>query len=247
MHFTYSRKQILIENLWNNALSWDLRKKWDKNPILTIPPLVYGNIEDIRIWDDIVFEEIEEGEIRSCKGLKNFIETSLQGIPAIIFDNHNHALYFWIEALRKWIIQKGFELIHMDEHSDLWENPHTLILSQAIEHDEYSWKFTNHLCNVGNYIQPWIECGLVGNMIRLENEFQIDDYMQYLPSWNSVFNLDLDIFSSEMDFISEDKKMKILKNLLPKVQYITIATSPYFIDQWTAIEKLHKIQKILEA
>ena len=68
-------------------------------------------------------------------------------------------------------------------------------------------------------------------MIRIENEYQIDAYMDYIPSENSLLNLDLDIFAPELDHIPEEKKIKIIKNLLEKVQYVTIATSPYFIEQ----------------
>ena len=71
----------------------------------------------------------------------------------------------------------------------------------------------------------------MGNMIRIENEYQIDKYMDYTPSTNSVLNLDLDIFATELDHIPDDKKIKIIKNLLKRVKYITIATSPYFIEQ----------------
>lgn len=44
-----------------------------------------------------------------------------------------------------------------------------------------------------------------------------------------------------MDFIDELKKLKLIRNLLPKVRCITIATSPYFIEQELAIAKLHTI------
>jgi hypothetical protein len=101
----------------------------------------------------------------------------------------------------------------------------------AINNPEYAHEFTNLSCNVGNYILPAIESGLVGNMIRMENEYQIDAYMDYIPSENSVLNLDLDIFAPELDHIPEEKKIKIIRNLLKKVKYTTIATSPYFIEQ----------------
>ena len=59
----------------------------------------------------------------------------------------------------------------------------------------------------------------------------MDTYMDYTPPENSILNLDLDIFAPELDHIPENKKIQIIKNLIPKVKYITIATSPYFIDQ----------------
>jgi hypothetical protein len=159
----------------------------------------------------------------------------------IIFDNHNHALYFWIDALRKWIITPGFELIHIDEHSDLWENDYELDLEKAKQNPDYAWDFTNLSCNVGNYILPAIDAGLINNVLRIENEYQIDTYIDYSPLENSVLNLDLDIFNPELDHIPEKKKIQIIRNLIPKVKYVTIATSPYFIDQWKSIQMLQKI------
>jgi hypothetical protein len=68
-------------------------------------------------------------------------------------------------------------------------------------------------------------------MIRIENEYQIDEYMDYTPSENAILNIDIDIFAPELDHIPEEKKIQIIKNLLKRVKYVTIATSPYFIDQ----------------
>jgi hypothetical protein len=67
--------------------------------------------------------------------------------------------------------------------------------------------------------------------------------MDYIPSQNSILNLDLDFFAPEMDFIDEEKKIRLIRNLLPKVKCVTIATSPYFIDQCIALEKLHLLYK----
>jgi hypothetical protein len=166
---------------------------------------------------------------------------SMEWKDIVIFDNHNHALYFWIDALSKWIIQKWCELIHIDEHSDLWDNDNPLDLDIAIKDEQYAWDFTNLSCNVGNYIQPAIRSGLIWKMIRIENEHQIDEYINYIPSNNSILNIDLDIFAPELDHIPEKKKIEIIRNLLPHVSYVTIATSPFFIDQWKAIEKLKHI------
>ena len=84
---------------------------------------------------------------------------------------------------------------------------------------------------MGNYIVPAIESGLVGTMIRIENEYQIDEYTDYIPSENSILNLDLDIFAPELDHIRDEKKIAIIQRLMKQVKYVTIATSPYFIEQ----------------
>lgn len=235
----YSQERILTEKSWNNFFAWDERKsKYMRSPTLIIPSVIEGDIDDVQIWEHIVFEEIEDWLLRSCVGLKNFVQI---GENITIFDNHNHALYFWIEAVRKWIISKWFELIHIDEHSDLWKNDNILDLEEAMRNEEYIWNFTNLSCNVGNYILPAIDCWLVRNMIRIENEYQIDTYMNYIPSENSILNLDIDVFAPELDHIPEEKKIDIIKNLIKKVKYVTIATSPYFIDQWAAIKILQNI------
>lgn len=234
----YQERQKLDKEHWNNGLSWRKRRELWSNCTLYIPSLIDGNLSDVVIGEDIVFEEIENDSLLSCRWLKNFVRFSYLDIPVVIFDNHNHALYFWVQALREGVIEKGCELIHMDEHSDLWENTNTLDLKMALDSDNYSWEFTNHFCNVWNYILPALESGIIWKLIRLENEFQIDEYMNTIPEKNSILNLDLDIFAPEMDFISESKKLSILENILPRVQLVTIATSPFFIDQNRAIEKL---------
>ena len=230
----YTTPYILSENVWNNAFSYDIRT----NKSLLIPSLIHWTLDDVKIGQEIVFEEKENGLLESYKGLEHFIRL-VWDIPITIFDNHNHALYFWYMALSEWIIAPWVELIHIDEHSDLWENPHT-IPSRSLED---IWRFTNYACNVGNYIAPAIKDGLIGRVIRIENEYQLDQYRDYTPSENSILNIDLDFFAPEMDFIEEEKKIRCIKNLIKKVKCITIATSPYFIYQWLAIEKLRKILK----
>jgi hypothetical protein len=35
--------------------------------------------------------------------------------------------------------------------------------------------------------------------------------------------------------------VRCIQNLLKQAKFVTIATSPYFIEQWKALEKLHII------
>ncbi len=95
----YLSKNILTENTGNNAFAWEMRtERHKKSPTLIIPSIIDGTIEDIKIGTDIVFEETENKELRSCYGLENFVKI---GENIVVFDNHNHALYFWLEAVRK--------------------------------------------------------------------------------------------------------------------------------------------------
>ena len=250
----YSSTNILRERLWNNAFAWEERiQNYGKTPTLSIPSLIDGTIDDVVLGDAIVFEEIEEGQLKSCTWLKNYVRIEWTSCwnhrpitpPITIFDNHNHALFFWIDAVRRGTVEPRFTLIHIDEHSDLWDNPHDLDLDRAIADENYAWEFTNHFCNVGNYIQPALRSGLVDDMIRIENEFQFDEHARFIPPENTVLNLDLDIFAPELDHIPETKKIQLIRHLLERVKYATIATSPYFIEQWKALNYLKEILTII--
>jgi hypothetical protein len=123
----------------------------------------------------------------------------------------------------------------------LWPNEHSLDTKKALSDKNYAWEFTNYSCNVGNYIEPAMWSWLISTMIRIENEYQVDANMDYIPWGNCVLNIDLDFFAPEMDYIDEAKKLKLIRSLMTQVQCITIATSPFFIDQKRAIQALHKI------
>lgn len=241
----YKKQYFFQENLGNNALSYNERQKiLQKNPSLIIPARIFGDIEDVKNSENIVFEEVENNQIFSCKWLENFVTIKKPNLPEIVvFDNHNHALFFWCEAIKNGILEPNFELLHIDEHSDLWENDNEI---EDFLDLQKIWNFTNFDCNVGNYILPAMRKKIVKNIIRIENEFQIDKNLDYIPEKNSVLNLDLDIFSPDLAHIPREKIFKIIIHLITKVKFVTIATSPYFIDQNDAIKNLQKIFEMLE-
>lgn len=94
----------------------------------------------------------------------------------IIFDNHNHALYFWYEALSQGLIGSKNTLVHIDEHSDLWENTNNLPKNPSLEE---VFHFTNSECNVGNYIQPALRSEIIGKILRIEDTVGIEKYGFY--------------------------------------------------------------------
>lgn len=164
-------------------------------------------------------------------------------IPTYIFDNHHHALRFWIYGVKTGVIAPGYTLIHIDEHSDLWHNPHTLDLDRALKDDTYAQEFTQYDCNVGNYIQPALDSGLIGSIIRVENEYQMDAILTSPIPEKSILNLDLDIFSPELAHIPRKKILDTISWVLAHVTFVTIATSPFFIDQHQALRALQDIWK----
>lgn len=169
----YQTSFYLTEPVGNNAFSYEKRA----NKSLFVPSLIHGNFSDITQGSETVFEDFDEKNIlRSCTGLRNFVRMEWNGIPMRVFDNHNHALYFWYEARSRGIIGTKNTLVHIDEHSDLWENENNLPENSTLEE---VFHFTNSECNVGNYIQPALREGLIEKVLRIEDTIGMEKYASY--------------------------------------------------------------------
>jgi hypothetical protein len=81
-------------------------------------------------------------------------------IDAYLFDNHNHALYFWYLARKEGKIGNNNLLIHIDEHSDM-RDPENYISSDDSQILEKVFDYVNFTLNVGNYIIPAQKEGIV--------------------------------------------------------------------------------------
>lgn len=119
----YQAPFYLTEPVGNNAFSYEKRA----NKSLYIPSIIDGTFSDIVLGKEMVFEDFDEkGILCSCTGLQNFVRMGWNGIPMVVFDNHNHALYFWYEARANGLIGTKNTLVHIDEHSDLWGNENNI-------------------------------------------------------------------------------------------------------------------------
>ena len=78
-------------------------------------------MEDVLVGEEIAFNEIDEDIEVKAKGLKNMVIYKYQNKDVYIFDNHNHAFYFWIKSLKKGNFNKGCKLVHVDQHKDTRE------------------------------------------------------------------------------------------------------------------------------
>ena len=88
-------------------------------------------MRDVTLSGRMAFIALDEEELISGRGLEYFIETEIdtdgdatfglkfsgsnniggvsprtRRVPTAIFDNHNHALFFWAQALERGIIEK---------------------------------------------------------------------------------------------------------------------------------------------
>jgi hypothetical protein len=217
----------------NNAFAWDLR---GETPELYVPARIEGSIEDVQCGDKVVFvDKDENGVLQECRGLKNFIETTWKGVPVVIVDNHNHVFYFWYEALEQGLITPGASLVHVDQHKDMRPAPQPYIHESL----ESAFAYANQVVNVGNYIKPAMEEGLIGNLQLVTGESALEDE-SFVSHGNKILNIDLDFFAPELrtDF---EKTKKFIEAHLENTSLVTIATSPFFIDQNLAIELLRKL------
>lgn len=179
-------------------------------------------------------------------GLESFVTTEWNGIPFHVFDNHNFALAFWLEAYASGVLSKGFRLVHIDMHSDLWKNGFDLDLERAGD-SAYVEDFVNTKTEVGNYIDPAIRCGLVGEIVKIEGEGELESALARLESGEidfavpTVLNLDLDFFAPDLDYVPFELKKRAVLAFAKKSRIVTVATSPGFIDGECALLAFRRI------
>ncbi len=212
----------------NNAFTFQERAS---DPRLWIPPLKEGGLNQLALGDLPVFSELnEKWELERFSGFQHLLFFDWKGIPTYIFDNHNHAFAFRWRELFKWTIRKGLPLLHLDQHSDMQEN--------AFQLQEENWEavvhFANACCTVGNFIPPALDCGLVASVEQIRTEQKLLCYEK--PACDYLLDIDLDFWEEQMGIVNLEASFKKTKNLMQSAKMITIATSPYFLDQQKALD-----------
>ena len=233
----YKEWFYLTNPVWNNAFSYKERD----NKKIYVPQLVNWIIDDIQLWDQIVFEDYDfNDKLSSCYGLKNFYKLWWEGKDMYLFDNHNHAYYFWYLARSEWVIWDHNTLIHIDEHADTRDSWEYLYKPDSYDLEKV-FQFTNYTLNVGNYIIPAQKEGIIRDVIQIRNQTNLEDYrdLRFDLGWDIILNLDLDFFQPDLEFIDYDLKKKVVLDAAKKAKVITVATSPFFIDQQLAIKVLN--------
>lgn len=120
-------------------------------------------------------------------------------------------------ALEFW--DKGIHVVHIDQHTDM----------RPIE----DW------VNVGNFLRYALDTGFTPGSTQINTEYSLLRYGK--PSHPYILDIDLDFWDPAMSIEQFDKTIQICKDLIQNAQIITIATSPYFLDQNLAIKLLHRL------
>lgn len=234
----YEKSFYIEDEVWNNAFSF--KKRQDKK--LYVTNLINWTVEDVKLWTEKVFEDFDfDWKLVSFSWLKNFIRFNFDWKECVIFDNHNHAFYFWCEAYKNKIIDLESKLIHIDEHSDM-RDPNIYIKNSDLISLEKVFNYTNFTLNVWNYIIPAIKSNLVKEVYQIRNETNIKEF-NLVDDKNIILNIDLDFFSPWLDFIDYQLKLDFIRKMIKKSSFITIASSPFFIDQNLAIKVFKEIFK----
>lgn len=241
-------KWFFIENpVWNNEFSFDKRQ----NKKLFVPEIIEAkSFDEIKFQDDlekIAFEDFDfDDKLSTNYWLKNFYRFQMWWKEVVLFDNHNHAFYFWYEARSRKIIWDKNILIHIDQHADTRDNDKIISKSDS-KSLEKVFDFTNFVLNVWDYIIPAQKEGIIENIVQIRNTKNLEDYLQNFSNKKNnskiILNLDLDFFASELDFIDFELKKKVILDAFEKASYVTVCTSPFFVDQRLAVEKFKEIFK----
>ncbi len=214
----------------NNIFSYDERE----NKKIYVPKLIEGNLEDVLVGEEIAFNEIDENIEVKAKGLKNMVIYKYQNKDVYIFDNHNHAFYFWIKSLKKGNFNKGCKLVHVDQHKDTREPDNYNV---DIDNIDDVFRYTNEILNVGSFIKPALKYNIFSDVIIIDSSYGFDLEIDE----EFVLDIDLDIFSKDMDYIPYNLKVSKIKDLIQRAKVITIASSPFFIKQEYAIKVLKEL------
>lgn len=211
-------------------------------PLRIAPIKKTNNYENLKIdRKHFAFaEKNSKWEIEYFHWLKNFLWIEKSDFPPIfIFDNHNHAITFRYNIIYNKNIN-DVKLIHIDQHSDCRENKNYLELNWNENELEKVFKFCNQKCNVGNFIPPAIESGIITNQAQIRSTTALNN-LNINQGQNFILDIDLDFCLDWMDKSNINKEcVKILKEKFDEFSKsalcTTIATSPYFLSQEMAIK-----------
>lgn len=177
-----------------------------------LTPIKSWTIADVKLGSHIVFEEIDEkGKLHKCTGLEYIVKIKPN---IVVVDNHDRVLEFR---------PKGFPVIHIDQHTDmrpLW--------TEGV--------------NVGNFLRHALDTNLITWSTQINTEYSLLNFdYSTLELSNYILDIDLDFRHPDMSIEQFEKTIQITKLLIKKAKIVTIATSPYFLDQNLALNLFHQL------
>ncbi|MFR4807983.1 MAG: UPF0489 family protein [Peptostreptococcus anaerobius] len=217
----------------NNKFSYEARL----NKKIYVPEIIVSDLDGVKLAQHPSFIELEEGEEKICRGLDKIYKLECKEVgdkEVYLFDNHNHSFYFWAKGLKEGKVDRGIDLVHIDQHKDTREpDNYEVDFEDLVDVARY----TTEVLNVGSFIKPAMERGIFKDLYIIDSTYS----MSAKRPDGYILDLDLDFFSEDMDYIGFDERLECVIGYVKNTDFITIATSPYFIDQKRAIEVLKMI------
>jgi len=177
-----------------------------------ITPIKEWTIYDVKLWSHIVFEEVDEKWVlHQCTWLEYIVRIKPN---IVVVDNHDRVLEF----RPKWL-----DVIHIDQHTDM-----------RPVGDEW--------INVGNFLRYALDTWLIASAKQINTEYSL--LRSPLESGieedkkDIILDIDLDFRHPDMSIEKYQRTIDITKELIKKSRVVTIATSPYFLDQSLALKVL---------
>ncbi len=242
----YNKGFHIKDNKGNNAFSYDMRTKYKS---IYVSSLKTSDKAELTESDKIAFAEIEDEQEKGYKGIEPFLKLHNKKADIYIFDNHNHAFYFIYEQVYSKKIAKNLSLVHFDQHRDTRKpdthfhqiNPSHKELKdffgfnisekENISQLDKAYYYTNEVLNVGNFIDPLIEEGIIKDTIMMTSSYEIENNKMVLDEKEEfILDIDLDFFSEDMDYLKYEEKINAINTCIKKAALITICTSPFFVS-----------------
>lgn len=177
-----------------------------------LTPIKSWTLEDVKLGSHIVFEETDEKwQIHKCKWLEYIVQIEPN---IIVVDNHDRVLE---------CRPKGFPVLHIDQHTDMrpvWPDG----------------------VNVGNFLRYALDTNFITWLTQINTEYSLLNFdTDNIKQNTTIIDIDLDFRHPDMSIQNFEKTIQITKNLIKKAKIVTIATSPYFLDQNLAINIVNKL------
>lgn len=259
----YKDRTYITKPIGNNEFSYQERiALWSEAKIF-ITDLIQWTVADLEEGSEIVFEEVENNQLKSCTWLKHFVQTTYKWIPTYIFDNHNHALFFRYRHTKKLMASfiwkeeesadadggfKPFVVIHIDQHTDIKGNKNSFKAAYASPQEAFG--FANYACNVGNFLTSAKEAEIIEKVIQIRSQHALHNMEKLdFQNYNYILDIDVDFWACPSDRREEKSEQEIesdfdiIRNLVDNICLITIATSPYFFEQKKAIKLIQQLLK----
>ena len=218
---SYSNPVFYGGDCGNNSFSYAQRKAAWSQCILLIPAIKKIDSLSIDLWHDIVCEEYDDS-IVSCTWLAHMYERW----KIKIFDNHNYALYRWL--------QNPMHVIHIDQHSDMWLRSWAIDMSR-LDDQRYIYDLTNFDVHIGNFVSAYLT---IQTCTQLRTQSCVLDHK---PVGRYILDIDCDFWAPEMLNTHRPQTINKVRDMMRYAEMVTIATSPYFIDQQQAIDIIHQL------